>query len=65
MATTTLRQSQTTGERFLVQEADGFYLMSGPLQSDDVAKLPSDLDEVSFDGEAASSDDLDGLKIIR
>ena len=69
---TTLRQSKTTGEKFLVEtysdrSPDATYLISPPLGSDTVQALPEDLSEVSFDG--ASVDVVDGsledLRIIR
>jgi hypothetical protein len=71
--TTTLRQSKTTGERFLVEtdsadrSPDATYLISPPLSSDDADALPADLDDVSFDGESVLVTDgsIDDLKIVR
>jgi hypothetical protein len=65
MTMTTLRQSKTTGERFLVRTDDLGVFVSGPIGPDEIAKLDkSYLNDVDFDGEYVDEDAINGLAII-
>jgi hypothetical protein len=48
---TTIYKSKTTGEHFAAQEAEGGYLVSGPLTPEQVRDCQSDPDDVTIDGE--------------